>query len=122
MYIIDEEFAMFEYDDFNYNEDYDEDEIQEEFQKFRSEALAFCVNKDKSIVEAWCAKIGYKYPLGYHNNRCDRVFELYTNHPGVCIGKAGSAITEFKEMLKAEFKVPYEVKLIEIRGDFANIG
>lgn len=113
---------MFDEDYVNdYDDDFEEDGIQEQFQRFRNEALTFCMNADRGIVEAWCAKIGYKYPLGYYNNRCDRIFELYTNHPGICIGKAGSAIKEFKEMLKEEFKVPYEVKLVEIRGGFANI-
>lgn len=113
---------MFDEDYVNdYDSDFDEDEIQEEFQRFRAEALNISMNQDKAIIEKWCEEIGYSYPLGYYNNRCDRTMEIYTTRPGICIGKAGSAIRKFEEMLKEEFRVPYKVKLVEIRGGFANI-
>ena len=48
------------------------------------------------------------------------VLNLYSNHPGVMIGKAGERIDRYKKRLKEEANVK-KVKLIEIRnliGDF----
>jgi hypothetical protein len=110
---------MINYEDFDY--EYDDDEVMASFIAFRSEAMKFTADRDVKLVEDFCAKIGYSYPLGYFNHRSNRTFELFTNRPGVLIGRAGRNIELLKDMLKEEFKVPYDVKLVEIRGGFANI-
>lgn len=92
----------------------------DEFENVREEALLFYLNKYKKLIEDWCHKAKLKSPVGYFNNTTDRIMEIYTDRPGVLIGKAGSLVYEFKEKLKEEFGIDYEVKFIDIRGGFVN--
>lgn len=99
-----------------------EDEDEQAWQEFRAEAHKLCRNVDLRVIETWLAEIGFKEPVGYYNNRCDAIMEIYSNRPGVLIGKAGSSVKRFEEILTAEFNRPYKVKFVEIRGGFANVG
>lgn len=44
--------------------------------------------------------------------------EIYTQHPGVLIGKYGKDVHEFQDMLNEEYRSDWKVKFIEVRGGF----
>lgn len=97
--------------------DYDE----ESWQQFRGECLRIAREREEAVIEKWLKQISYKEPVGYYRNSLDHEMEIYTTRPGVLIGKAGTTIREFEMMLSEEFHGEWKVKLIEIRGGFANL-
>lgn len=44
--------------------------------------------------------------------------EIYTQHPGMLIGKYGKDVHEFQDMLNQEYRGDWKVKFIEVRGGF----
>lgn len=98
-----------------------EDYEEKRFQEFRNECIIFTKNREKAVIEKWLEKIGYTEPVGYACSLSDREMTIYTTRPGVLIGKAGNSVKEFKAMLTEEFCGIWNVKFVEIRGDFVNI-
>lgn len=112
---------MIDFEDIFGEEDFYEDEEEQAWQEFRAEAFKLAKETDLRVIETWLTEIGFKEPVGYYNNRGDAVMEIYTNRPGVLIGKAGSSVKRFEEILTTEFHRDYNVKFVEIRGGFANL-
>lgn len=91
------------------------------FEEMRSEALNYCANKNKVIIENWCKDCGMNEPVGYYNDLSKHELTIYTTRCGVMIGKAGKHIDTVREVLKEEFGRDYDIKFVEIRGDIVNI-
>lgn len=49
-------------------------------------------------------------------------FEIYTDSPGYLIGKGGNLVEKYELALNQLFCSDLKVKIIEIRGGFANCG
>lgn len=81
----------------------------------------FAKKRTDNILQMWCDEVGFKDPIGYHNNRNDCVMTIYTTRPGEVIGKGGETVKRLKTILSDKFKRPYTVKLVEIRGEFFHI-
>lgn len=110
-----------EYDD-NYDEEYDDNYDEEmEWQKFRAEAHAFMKNMEENAVRKWLDMIGYTEPVGYYRNILDREMEIYATRIGCLIGKAGTNVRLFENILAEEFGGEWKVKFIEVRGGFVGI-
>ena len=73
------------------------------------------------LINEWCKKCGVVELVGYYNDTTKHKMYIYTNKCGILIGKAGCRVNEFKEELKKEFSVEYEVEFVEIRGGLANV-
>lgn len=95
--------------------------FDDSFEELRSEALNYCANKNKVIIENWCKGCGMNEPVGYYNDLSKHELTIYTTRPGVMIGKAGKDINNVKEVLKEEFGHDYDIKFVEIRGHIVNI-
>lgn len=91
---------------------------EDDFQRLREEALEFSYNRNKKLIEDWCRKAGVTTPVGYYNDY--KTIHIYTDKPGLLIGKGGELVNRFKEFLKSEFHRNMEVNIIEIRGGFVN--
>ena len=77
----------------------------------------------KNLMTNWLTTIchGHNLCVGYYFNLYDHVLELYTDHPGMLIGKAGSNIDLLKKMLSDEFHGTWSVKIIEVRDGFVSV-
>lgn len=93
----------------------------EAFLEMRAEAHEFMKNKEESALKRWLESIGFKGTVGYYFNLSDNVVEIYTTRPGVLIGKAGSGVEAFIQILNEEFRGDWGVRFKEIRGDFVSI-
>ena len=89
------------------------------FQKIRAEINAWAINRERKFLEDWCIEAKLNEPIGY-DFVYGEGFTIYTNHPGVLIGKAGSLIIKYRDRLKEEFGKDNEIKFIEIKNGFAN--
>ena len=81
-------------------------------------------DKYKKLIEDWCKKCNYIYPIGYNidylTNSHEYVITIYTQSPGRLIGKAGKDYNDFINELKKEFNIKYTVKFVEV-DEFVNI-
>lgn len=95
---------------------YDEDEWME----FRAQCLEFEYNRHKEIIEKWCKECNVTTPVGYDDDYRGTL-TIYTNRPGYLIGKGGEKVRKFEEAYSKEFRKPYKVKFVEIRGGIVNL-
>ena len=96
--------------------------FEDDFQRYRSEVIEYMYNKEREILEGWCKQIGYKYPIAYTiKNYGTPTIIIYAKHPGQLIGKAGVHIDLLQKILKEEFYRDYNVKLVEVAGNFVNL-
>lgn len=98
---------------------FDEDEDRA-WQEMREEAHRFAAEQNETALKRWFDAIGFKGTVGYYNNLRDRIFTIYTTHPGVLIGKGGSGVETFEKILNEMWwpKCEYKVEFVEIRGGF----
>lgn len=54
--------------------------------------------------------------MGYENDLGKKVFKIWTDRPGILIGKAGRNVEILKEILKEEFDYDYTIEFKEIKG------
>ena len=73
-----------------------------------------------SILEEWCDEAGVKTPVGYYKNSFKKCWEIYTDHPGFLIGKAGILVEKYKDILNKRFYCNYTIRFYEVQGGFAN--
>lgn len=78
-------------------------------------------NKNREVLEKWCRAIKYKHPIGYYNDLGEYKMVIYTEHPGIMIGKAGVYVDLLKEILRREFYHDYTIEFVEIRGGIVNL-
>lgn len=90
-----------------------------DFQKFRAEINAWARNREREFLEDWCAEAKLEEPVGY-DFVYGEGFTIYTNHPGILIGKAGSLVNKYRDRLKEEFGKDNDIKFVEIKNGFAN--
>ena len=94
---------------------------EDEWLEMRAEAHAFMHNMHKKLIEDWCEECKVTTPVGYYHDYATHTLHIYTDWPGKLIGKGGEAVRKFEETLSKEFRKPYKVKFIEVRGGFVNI-
>ena len=94
---------------------------EEAWQNFRSEALEYMSNKEKSVIKKWLDKIGYTDPVGYYRDSLNKTMIIYAQRIGCLIGKAGINVIDFEKMLSEEFYGEWKVSFVEIRGGFVNV-
>lgn len=90
-----------------------------DFQKMRVEINAWARGRERKFLEDWCAEAKLDEPIGYDFVYGDG-FTIYTNHPGILIGKAGSLVNKYRDRLKEEFGKDNDIKVVEIKNRFAN--
>lgn len=54
--------------------------------------------------------------MGYENSLGERVFVVWTDSPGILIGKGGQNVVILKEILKEEFNRDYTIEFNETKG------
>ena len=100
-------------------------EYEDEWLKFRNEALEYAKNKQETLLKKWLDNIGYtkryKEPIGYYLNYLHHTMEIYSHTPGALIGMEGAYVEELKQMLSKEYYGKWNVKFIEVRGGFVNV-
>ena len=72
--------------------------------------------RNERVLRHFFWRINYKGIVGYENHLGERVFTVWTDRPGVLIGKGGQNVEVLKEILKEEFDYDYEIKFKEIKG------
>lgn len=90
-----------------------------DFQKFRAEINDWARNRECEFLEDWCTEAKLKEPVGY-DFVYGEGFTIYTNHPGILIGKAGMLVNKYRDRLKEEFGKDNDIKFVEIKNGFAN--
>lgn len=96
-----------------------DDEIDAQWEDMRNEIHNWAVNRERKFLEDWCAETGLKEPVAY-NYEYHKGFTIYTNHPGILIGKAGNLVNKYRDRLKKEFGKDNDIKFVEIKNGFAN--
>lgn len=91
----------------------------DDFQKIRAEVNAWSRNRERKFLNDWCIEAKLKEPVGYDYDYKNG-FTIYTNHPGILIGKAGILINKYRDRLKEEFSKDNNIKFVEIKNGFAN--
>lgn len=87
-----------------------------DFEQFRGQCLEEMEERNVRVLKRFFFCINYKGIVGYSNSLCDRIFTVYTDKPGILIGKGGSNVEILKQILNEEFNLDYTVKFEEIKG------
>ena len=96
-----------------------DDEVDAQWEEMREEAHKWAVNRERKFLEDWCAEAGLKEPVAY-DYKYHKGFTIYTKHPGILIGKAGSLVNKYRDKLKEEFGKDNDIKFVEIKNGFVN--
>ena len=98
----------------------------DDFMEERSLAAEFFNNRIKKCFDAAFGEINCDLFIGYSHEYgqmdCDThetkngKLTIYTNRPGIVIGKAGCNIDKLKAALKDEFGFDYNINIKEIRS------
>ncbi len=90
------------------------------WQRLREAVHLFLMRRDKKFLEDFCKEAGLKEPIAY-DYTYGQGFTIYTNRPGVLIGKHGNVIKKYSQRLREEFGENEKINLVEIRnGGFVN--
>lgn len=90
--------------------------FNENFEEFREKCLEEMAERNERVLKRFFFRINYKGIIGYKNN-LGRVFVVWTDRPGIIIGKGGQNIGILKEILKEEFGYDYKIEIKEIKGE-----
>ena len=93
-------------------------EEEMDWMNFRADCMEYARKKEEALIKKWLDKIGYNETIGYYRDIRNHTMEIYTQHPGVLIGKYGKDVHEFQDMLDEEYRGHWKVKFIEVRGGF----
>lgn len=93
--------------------------FDESFERMRNEVHNWTKNRERKFLEDWCAEAGLKEPVAY-DYEYHKGFTIYTNHPGILIGKVGILVNKYRDRLKEEFGKDNDIKFVEIKNGFAN--
>lgn len=91
----------------------------ESFERMRNEVHNWAANRERKFLEDWCVEAKLKEPVGY-DFVYGEGFTIYTNHPGILIGKTGILVNKYRDRLKEEFGKDNDIKFVEIKNGFAN--
>ena len=72
--------------------------------------------RNERVMKNFFYRIGYKGIIGYENDLRKKVFTIWTDKPGILIGKGGQNVCILKDILKEEFDYDYEIEFKEIKG------
>ena len=87
-----------------------------DFNEMRGKILNEIEKKNERVMKHFFWRIGYKGIVGYENNLGNKIFTVWTDKPGILIGKGGNNIVVLKEILKKEFDYDYKIEFKEIKG------
>ena len=87
-----------------------------DFEELIAEALEEMSERNERVMKNFFYRIGYKGIVGYENDLGKNVFTIWTDKPGILIGKGGQNVWILKDILKEEFGYDYEIKFKEIKG------
>lgn len=87
-----------------------------DFEELREKVLEEMNEKNERVMKHFFWRIGYRGIVGYENSLGKHVFTVWTDRPGILIGKGGENINILKEVLKEEFNKDYDIEIKEIKG------
>lgn len=87
-----------------------------EFEELRGEVLEEMDERNERVLKNFFFRIGNKGIVGYENKLDKNKFTVWTDRPGILIGKGGKNVDILKEELKKEFNRDYDVEFKEIKG------
>lgn len=87
-----------------------------EFEELRGEVLEEMDGRNERVLKNFFFRIGNKGIVGYENKLDKNKFTVWTDRPGILIGKGGKNVDILKEELKKEFNRDYDVEFKEIKG------
>lgn len=87
-----------------------------DFEELREKVLEEMAEKNERVLKHFFFRIGYKGIVGYENNLGKNIFTVWTDRPGILIGKGGQNVEVLKAVLKEEFDRDYDVEFKEIKG------
>ena len=87
-----------------------------EFEELRGKVLEEMDERNERVLKHFFFRIGNKGIVGYENNLGKNKFTIWTDRPGILIGKGGKNVDILKEELKKEFNRDYDVEFKEIKG------
>ena len=87
-----------------------------DFEEFVAEALDEMSERNERVMKNFFYRIGHKGIVGYENDLGKKVFTVWTDKPGILIGKGGQNVCILKDILKEEFDYDYEIEFKEIKG------
>ncbi|KSV59148.1 hypothetical protein [Acetivibrio ethanolgignens] len=86
-----------------------------DFEKIVAESLEEMSERNERVMKNFFYRIGYKGIVGYENDLGKKVFTVWTDKPGILIGKGGQNACILKDILKEEFGYDYEIEFKEIK-------
>ena len=87
-----------------------------DFEEIIGKALEEMSERNERVMKNFFYRIGYKGIVGYENDLGRNVFTIWTDNPGILIGKGGQNVWILKDILKEEFDNDYEIEFKEIKG------
>ena len=87
-----------------------------EFEELIGKSLEEMSERNERVMKNFFYRIGYKGIVGYDNDLGNKVFTVWSDKPGILIGKGGQNICILKDILKEEFEKDYEIEFKEIKG------
>ena len=87
-----------------------------DFERCIVDALEEMSERNERVMKNFFYRIGHKGIVGYENDLGKKVFTIWTDKPGILIGKDGQNVEILKEILKEEFDYDYEIKFKEIKA------
>lgn len=87
-----------------------------DFEEFRGMILEEQAEKNERVLKHFFRRIDYKGIVGYENDLGRKVFKVWSDRPGILIGKGGKNVEILKEILKEEFDYDYTIEFKEIKG------
>lgn len=87
-----------------------------DFEEYRGKILEEMEEKNERVLKHFFFRIGYKGIVGYKNHLSEKIFTVWTDRPGILIGKGGQNVEILKESLKEEFDYDYTIEFKEIKG------
>lgn len=86
------------------------------FEELRGEVLEEMDERNERVLKRFFFRTGNKGIVGYENKLGKKKFIIWTDKPGILIGKGGKNVDILKEELKKEFDREYVVEFKEIKG------
>ena len=87
-----------------------------QFEELIGKSLEEMSERNEWVMKNFFYRIGYKGIVGYENDLGKNVFTIWTDKPGILIGKGGQNVGILKDILKEEFDNDYEIEFKEIKG------
>ena len=92
-----------------------------DFEYLVEDTLKEISEKNEKVLKNFFYTIGHKGIVGYENDLRKKVFTVWSNKPGILIGKGGQNVKILKKILKEEFDYDYEIEFKEIQYKMLDI-